>query len=107
RSWLDANCAHCHNERGYAASTALRLQIATVTPIDLGQCRHPVAAGSASGGLLYDAVPGKPDQSIRLYRMKSNDAKVKMRQLPLTTIDQFGVDLVSQWIAQRAAPACQ
>ena len=107
RSWLDANCAHCHNERGYAASTALRLEIETTTLIDLGVCRHPVAAGAGSTGLLYDVVPGQPDQSVMIARMKSNDPKTKMPQLPLSTIDQYGVDLVSQWIRELQAAKCQ
>ncbi len=107
RAYLDANCAHCHNESGYASSTALRLEAETTLPIDLGVCRHPVAAGMASGGFLYDVVPGKPDQSIMVFRMKSNDPQYKMPQLPLTTVDQFGVDLISQWIAGRTDPACQ
>src|SRR5207245_10478736 len=99
-------CAHRHNENCYASSTALRLESETQAPIDLGVCRHPVAAGMASGGFLYDVVPGRPDQSILVYRMKSSDPKTKMPQLPLVTVDQFGVALVSEWIANLAGGAC-
>ena len=107
RAYLDANCAHCHNTHGYASSTNLQLNIETMNAIDLGVCRHPVAAGMASGGFLYDVNPGMPDQSIMVYRMKSNDPQIKMPQLPLTTVDQTGVDLVSQWIAGLSDPPCQ
>ena len=106
RSYLDANCAHCHNVQGYASSTALRLNWETNVPIDLGVCRSPVAAGHAAGGFLYDVVPGDPASSILVYRMKSNDPEIKMPQLPLTTSDAFGVDLVSQWIAGLTPPGC-
>jgi uncharacterized repeat protein (TIGR03806 family) len=107
RAYLDANCAHCHNDSGYASSTALRLNAETTTPIDLGVCRHPVAAGHANGGFLYDVVPGHPDMSILIFRMQSNDPQFKMPQLPLTTSDAFGVDLVSQWIAALPPANCQ
>ena len=107
RAYLDANCAHCHNEDGYASSTALRLEVETQVPIDLGVCRHPVAAGMASGGFLYDVEPGHPEQSILVYRMKSNDPKTKMPQLPLTTVDRFGTQLVSDWIAGLGGGPCR
>jgi uncharacterized repeat protein (TIGR03806 family) len=107
RSYLDANCAHCHNSGGYASSTNLQLNIETTNPIDLGICRHPVAAGPASGGFLFDVFPGQPNNSIMTYRMKSNDPQIKMPQLPLTTVDTFGADLITQWIAGRTDPACQ
>jgi uncharacterized repeat protein (TIGR03806 family) len=106
RSWLDANCAHCHNQGGYAAATALRLEMETTALVDLGVCRHPTACPSGCPG-EFDVVPGDPQHSILYQRIKSLDAKVKMPQLPLTTIDQFGVDLVGQWITSLAAPACQ
>ena len=106
RSWLEANCAHCHNGDGYASSTDLELEADTATPIDFGACRHPVAAGNASGGLLYDIVPGQPDNSIMIHRMKSNAPQTKMPQLPLTTVDEFGVKLVTDWITGLQG-ACQ
>ena len=106
RSWLDANCAHCHNRSGYAAATALRLEMETTALVDLGVCRHPTACPSGCPG-EFDVVPGDPEHSILYQRIKSLDSKVKMPQLPLTTVDQFGVDLVGQWITSLAAPACQ
>jgi uncharacterized repeat protein (TIGR03806 family) len=106
RAYLDANCAHCHNDSGYAASTALRLNVETTSLIDLGACRHPVAAGHANGGDEFDVVPGHPESSIMLFRMMSNDPQIKMPQLPLTTSDAFGVQLVSQWIAGLTPTGC-
>ena len=107
RAYLDANCAHCHNQEGFAASTALRLEIETTEALDLGVCRHPVAAGGGSGGFLFDVVPGHPEQSVMIYRMKSSDPKAKMPQLPLTTVDEFGVRLLSDWIASLAGGPCE
>ena len=65
RSYLDANCAHCHSAGGAASSTSLRLNRETTLLIDLGICRSPNAAGPGAGQLLYDIVPGKPDEIDR------------------------------------------
>ena len=106
RAYLDANCAHCHNQEGYASSTALRLNIETTLPVDLGACRHPVAAGHANGGFLFDIVPGHPEQSIMVFRVQSNDPEIKMPQLPLTTSDPVGVDLITNWISGLSPVGC-
>jgi len=107
RSYLDANCAHCHNAAGTASNTGLKLNWETTTPVDLGVCRRPVAAGHGSGNLLFDVVPGQPDQSIVVYRMRSTDPSIKMPQLPTLTSDGFGTQLVSDWIAALPAMTCQ
>ena len=106
RSYLDANCAHCHNPKGRAASSNLHLGIDITDERKLGVCKFPVAAGSGAGGLTYDIVPGHPEESIMIYRMDSTDAAIKMPELPLTTIDHFGVDLISEWILQMEPTGC-
>lgn len=107
RSYLDANCSHCHRPGGEAGSTALDLRAETVDPFSLGSCRTPVAAGPGSGDLPYDIVPGDPDQSIIVYRMASTIAEIKMPQLPTKTSDAAGVALVSAWIQAMAPMPCK
>lgn len=100
RTYLEGNCAHCHSQTGGASNSGLFLGIEIDDPTQLGVCKRPVAAGSGTGGRTYDIFPGRPDDSIMVYRMDSNDAQIKMPELPLRTIDTFGVDLVTEWIAQ-------
>lgn len=100
RTYLEGNCAHCHNSGGAARNSGLFLAIDVDTPITWGRCKTPIAAGRGAGDLYYDIVPGKPEESIMVYRMDSMEAGVKMPELPLTTIDRFGVDLISEWISQ-------
>jgi len=107
RSYLEANCAHCHSDGGFASSTDLRLNLETPVGIDLGICRNPNAAGPGSGTLIYDVVPGKPDESILIYRMTSVDPETKMPPLPALTDDMMGADLLRQFIAQLPAQTCQ
>lgn len=97
-SYLEANCAHCHNPTGSGGTSGLKLWAEGARPIDYGVCRRPVAAGGASGDLSYDIAPGDPERSILLVRMKSLDPEVKMPELPLRTVDPEGVALVEEWI---------
>jgi hypothetical protein len=99
RSYLDANCSHCHRPGGEAGSTDLDLRAETKDPSLLGLCRTPVAAGPGSGGLLHDIVPGDPDASIMIFRMSSTEPKIKMPELPTQTSDADGVALIREWIA--------
>ncbi len=106
RSYLDANCAHCHNPDGRASSSNLMLDVDETDDRKVGICKTPVAAGSASGGHNYDIVPGKPDESIMIYRMESQDPEVKMPELPITTVHDEGVELVRHWIAEMEPEGC-
>ncbi len=106
RAYLDANCAHCHNPQGRANPSNLYLGIDVTNDRDLGICKRPVAAGTGAGGLSYSIVPGHPDESIMIFRMNSLDPAIKMPELPLTTIDHFGVELVTDWIAAMDPTGC-
>ncbi|NBO65499.1 MAG: hypothetical protein EBU88_11790, partial [Acidobacteria bacterium] len=59
----------------------------------------PVAAGKGSGGRKYDIVPGKPDESILLYRIESQDVGARMPNLARNRVFHPANDLVRQWIA--------
>ena len=69
-------------------------------PTALGIYKTPVAAGQGSGGFKYDILPGKPDQSILVYRMKTNDPGKAMPELGREQLHKEGIELVSQWIKQ-------
>ena len=107
RSYLDANCGHCHNAEGQAKNTNLHLNWEVTAPSELGVCKSPVAAGSAAGNFLYDIVPGDPDHSIMIFRMGATDAQIKMPQGPSISPDLDGKALVAQWIAGLPAQNCQ
>ncbi|MDB4970641.1 MAG: Planctomycete cytochrome [Myxococcales bacterium] len=106
RSYLDANCAHCHSMGGTASATNLRLDFATTDWAQLGVCKSPVSAGPGSGQLLFDVVPGDPDHSIVVHRMRSVDPAVKMPQLPTMTSDAAGTGLIAAWIQSLQLPGC-
>jgi uncharacterized repeat protein (TIGR03806 family) len=99
RAWLDINCAHCHNPKGFASNTGLDLRCFQTDPAKVGFMKPPVAAGRGSGGRLYGIVPGKPDESILLLRLETTDPAMMMPQLPRRLVDDEGVALIREWIA--------
>ena len=98
RAYLDVNCAHCHQPSATASNSGLDLRWEQHDLHALGIGKRPVAAGRGSGGLLFDVVAGKPDESIMVHRMKRMEAGVAMPELGKSTIDKEGVAVVEQWI---------
>jgi uncharacterized repeat protein (TIGR03806 family) len=99
RAYLEVQCAHCHSPQGPAASSGLYLDAAQTALERLGVCKTPVAAGRGSGGLRYDIVPGRPDESILFFRMASREPDVMMPELGRSLRDDAGLELVRQYIA--------
>lgn len=99
RAWLEINCAHCHNPKGPARNSGLDLLASVEAPTVYGIFKTPVAAGRGSGGLSYDIVPGKPDQSILLFRISSIDGGIMMPELGKRLVHTEGVELIREWIA--------
>ena len=98
RAYLEINCGHCHRPEGPGKNSGLDLTIFSTLDHSLGVFKGPVAAGAGSGGLSYDIVPGKPDESILVYRMESSDPGVMMPELGRRLIHSEGVDLIKNWI---------
>jgi uncharacterized repeat protein (TIGR03806 family) len=98
RTYLDVNCAHCHNSAGTANTSGLFLESGQVDLMRLGVCKVPVSAGHGAGDLLFDIVDGKPEESILIRRMDSDLPKVMMPELGRTVIHREGVALIREWI---------
>lgn len=99
RGYLDANCAHCHSPQGAASNSGLYLGWTVKDRMALGVKKRPVAAGRGAGPHEFAIVPGKPDQSILLYRMASTEGGVAMPELGRETRDPDGEAVVRAWIA--------
>jgi uncharacterized repeat protein (TIGR03806 family) len=99
RAWLEINCAHCHNPAGPARNTGFDLMASQRNPAMFGVNKPPVAAGIGSGGRMYDIVPGRPEESILVYRIASTHPGVMMPELGKRLVHEEGVALVREWIA--------
>lgn len=98
RAWLEINCAHCHQPGGAAQNSGLDLRASQRQPVKIGVRKPPVAAGLGSGGLRFDILPGKPDESILMFRLLSTHPDVMMPELGKRMVHEAGVELVRQWI---------
>ena len=99
RVYLDVNCAHCHNPEGPADTSALNLELDAAVDRQFGICKPPVAVGRGSGDRPYDIYPGRPDDSILLFRMEHDDPAIMMPELGRAMPHQEGVALIRAWIA--------
>ena len=80
RSYLQANCAHCHHPGTPRDSSGLVLTIENTDMLSLGLCKIPTMA-NGTGGNTYDIVPGNPAQSIMPYRMSLTSSTAMMPPL--------------------------
>lgn len=107
RAYLHGNCAHCHRPGGGGGASGLSFLYWEDRPAKFGVCKVPAAAGPGAGGRSVDIWPGDPDRSIIPYRMTTTDPEIKMPELPSLLADDFGAQLVSDWIASLTLPACE
>lgn len=98
RAYLDINCSHCHNVVGPADTSGLHLEPKTPVGPNLGLCKTPIAAGTGTGNRKHGIVPGKPDESIFIYRMASTNPAVMMPELGRSLSHDEGVALIKNWI---------
>ncbi|MCQ8184493.1 hypothetical protein NOG11_03750 [Parvularcula sp. BGMRC 0090] len=99
RSYLAANCAHCHNPQGPADTSGLDLSLGA-TGAAVGRCKPPIAAGSGTGGHRFGIEPGRPEASILTYRVGSTDPGAMMPELGRSLVHEEGLALLNQWIAE-------
>ncbi len=100
RAWLEINCAHCHQPGGSARNSGLDLMASQSDPLRIGVGKPPVAAGRGSGGLKYDIVPGRPDESILVFRISSIHPDIMMPELGKRLVHDEGVALIRQWVSE-------
>lgn len=101
RAYLDNNCAHCHQPGGQAGYTGVDLRLTQRAIDQQGLCKVPNSAGFV-GARRYDLVPGRPDDSILIFRLESTAPKISMPQLSRDVVHEEGVQLLRAWIASLA-----
>ncbi len=102
RSYLDANCSHCHGAAGIAEGTGLLWDLEHTTAREMPSCRETRAVDGRDRVL----VPGHPEQSEFLARMRSENPRVHMPRGPARGVDPAGIALLSAWVASLPALRC-
>ncbi len=103
RAWLEINCAHCHRKEGPAKNSGLHLLASTDNAYEIGVNKPPVAAGRGSAGLKFGIVPGKPENSILMHRIKSLDPGEMMPEVGRKMQHKEGMALIEEWIREMDA----
>jgi len=101
RAYLEVNCQHCHNLRGFAASTGLYLNANGPVNEAYGICKHPTATGSeGSDNRPVDIYPGDALKSILEFRISpaATSAAARMPPLARSVVHDEGHALIEQWI---------
>jgi uncharacterized repeat protein (TIGR03806 family) len=107
RTYLDINCAHCHNPAGVnGISSQLFLNHDNADAFNLGVCKKPGSAGEGTGGLVYDIVPGDPDASILVFRTETTEVGAMMPLLGRSLAHDDGAALVRRWVAEMPPRTC-
>lgn len=101
RAYLEVNCQHCHNVRGFAASTGLYFDYSAPVGLAYGICKKPTATGAeGSSGRPVDIFPADPSRSILEFRLSSAATTPAARMPPLARSVAHGEGhaLIQQWI---------
>jgi mono/diheme cytochrome c family protein len=100
RSFLDANCAHCHRPGGVAGNFDARFD----TPL----ARQNLIGGRVLIDLGIDGAraiaPRDPWRSIVLNRVETTD-QTRMPPLAHEVVDRAGAAVLREWIASMPGPA--
>lgn len=100
RSYLHANCAHCHMKWG--GGNAEFLLLATLDLKDAGAINTKPGQGTFDLRDPRIIVPGDPDRSLVAFRM----ARLGLGRMPhvaSSVVDEKGVQLIREWIKQLPA----
>ncbi|RKH17072.1 hypothetical protein D7Y13_22735 [Corallococcus praedator] len=107
RTYLDINCAHCHNPKGTAGITSqLFLNIDNANLFTLGECKRPGSAGSGVGG-EFDIVPGNHAESILWFRLNTEADGKMMPQIGRVIHHAEGSQLIADWIDSLPPKSCK
>ncbi|MDI1315692.1 hypothetical protein [Flavobacterium sp.] len=98
RSYLDINCAHCHQDEARCYYRPIRLPFSQ-TNIDsfIGTCL--LADEPISPTLQKIITPGNYSKSIMHYRLSTNDESERMPLLGRTIVHDEGVALLQEYIS--------
>ena len=94
RSYLDANCAHCHRPGAARAFWDARFD----TPLEQQGIINGLVQNNLGIVGARNVVPGNPARSILHRRVNSVEPNVKMPPLAKNMIDVDAVTVLTEWI---------
>ncbi|WP_309642159.1 hypothetical protein [Flavobacterium sp.] len=104
RSYVDANCAHCHQDNRHCDYRPMRFAFAeTGLPNGVGRTNMGVCVDTQDMqdfpvDLSTIVKPGSIERSMMYYRLNTTDETYRMPLHGRTIIHDEGVALIEQWI---------
>ena len=104
RSYIDVNCAHCHQEMAHCGYTPIKLDWnMTGSDENLGMCT-PVS--EPLPGMEYTIKPGNADRSGMYYRFSSTDISTQMPLIGRSIVHEEAAELMYDWINSMEPDTC-
>jgi uncharacterized repeat protein (TIGR03806 family) len=102
RSYLDINCAHCHNPEGHCSYRPMNFLFSATEGYqgltNLGVCVNTEDMQGFPSNLSKIINPGSPNRSMLFYRINTNDQTYRMPLHGRSEIHTEGVNLIRSWI---------
>ncbi len=105
RSYLDINCAHCHQEGGHCDYRPIRLAFAeSADPVNQGICITPQEFISENPALSHIIARGNVERSNMYYRLEATSESVRMPLMGRTVQHVEGLELMYEYINSLSPP---
>ena len=100
RSYVDANCAHCHQSDRHCDYRPMRFAFNETlnNPANMGVCVPTADMQGFPAALSKIVTPGNINRSMLYYRLNTTNAGYRMPLHGRTVIHDEGVALIEQWI---------
>lgn len=107
RSYVDINCAHCHNDQGHCGYRPLRYAYNETfnNATNMGVCVPTQDMQGFPATLAKIVTPGNINKSMMYYRLNTTDESYRMPLHGRTIIHEEGIALIEDWI--NSLPPCQ
>lgn len=97
RSYLDIQCAHCHQQDSHCDYRPIRLAFSeTTSATNLGICVSPDEVVDSS--ITNIVTPGNVMRSMMHFRISTNEEQYRMPLIGRSIIHTEGVQLIEDWI---------
>ncbi|MEM6685188.1 MAG: hypothetical protein AAF617_05275 [Bacteroidota bacterium] len=96
RSYIDINCAHCHQELSHCDYRPVRFAFdESANPDNLGICVDP---DEAITGMTNIVTPSLKERSVLYFRINTEAEELRMPLLGRSIIHKEAVRMIGQWI---------
>jgi hypothetical protein len=97
RSWMQTNCATCHNPVSGTATGSMDFRVSTPLP-DMNLCDVGPQHGDLGVRSAKLLVPGDADKSLLWLRVHSQDSVSRMPPVASSRRDEQAASLLKDWI---------